>query len=91
MELDDSFVTTQTLPAPSVAVPVSAALGLPLAAAGVTMTLWASAFIAIRPVGVYYSPGAMAAGRLLVGARRARPGRRVSAARCGAAGPVVGW
>jgi drug/metabolite transporter (DMT)-like permease len=40
---------------------------LPLAAAGVTMVLWASAFIAIRSVGAHYTPGAMAAGRLLVG------------------------
>jgi drug/metabolite transporter (DMT)-like permease len=39
-----------------------------VAAAGVTMILWASAFIAIRTVGVHYSPGAMADGRLLVGA-----------------------
>ena len=48
--------------------PVSRSRWLPVAAAGVTMILWASAFIAIRTVGVHYSPGAMAAGRLLVGA-----------------------
>ena len=41
---------------------------LPLVAAGVTMTLWASAFIAIRVVGADYSPGALALGRLAVGA-----------------------
>jgi drug/metabolite transporter (DMT)-like permease len=41
---------------------------LPLAAAAVTMVLWASAFIAIRAVGEHYSPGAMALGRLAVGA-----------------------
>jgi drug/metabolite transporter (DMT)-like permease len=41
---------------------------LPLAAAGVTMVLWASAFIAIRAIGVHYSPGAMALGRMAVGA-----------------------
>jgi drug/metabolite transporter (DMT)-like permease len=41
---------------------------LPLAAAAVTMVLWASAFIAIRSVGEHYSPGAMAVGRLVVGA-----------------------
>jgi drug/metabolite transporter (DMT)-like permease len=41
---------------------------LPLAAAATTMILWASAFIAIRSVGAHYSPGAMASGRLLVGA-----------------------
>jgi drug/metabolite transporter (DMT)-like permease len=40
---------------------------LPLLAAGVTMLLWASAFIAIRAVGEHYSPGAMALGRLAVG------------------------
>src|SRR5688572_4452958 len=41
---------------------------LPLLAAAVTMTLWASAFIGIRAVGEDYSPGPMALGRLLVGA-----------------------
>src|SRR5690606_13850361 len=41
---------------------------LPLAAAGVTVVLWASAFIAIRSVGVHYEPGPMALGRLIVGA-----------------------
>ena len=41
---------------------------LPMVAAAVTMVLWASAFIAIRAVGEYYSPGAMALGRLAVGA-----------------------
>jgi drug/metabolite transporter (DMT)-like permease len=40
----------------------------PLAAAGVTMVLWASAFIAIRVSGAHYHPGAMALGRLAVGA-----------------------
>jgi drug/metabolite transporter (DMT)-like permease len=41
--------------------------GLPLATAGITMILWASAFIAIRAVGAHYHPGAMALGRLVVG------------------------
>src|SRR5688500_11195362 len=41
---------------------------LPVLAAGVTMVLWASAFIAIRAVGEHYTPGAMALGRLAVGA-----------------------
>jgi drug/metabolite transporter (DMT)-like permease len=41
---------------------------LPVLAAGVTMVFWASAFIAIRAVGADYSPGAMALGRLVVGA-----------------------
>jgi drug/metabolite transporter (DMT)-like permease len=39
-----------------------------LAAAGVTMLLWASAFIVIRAVGPHYSPGALALGRMLAGA-----------------------
>jgi drug/metabolite transporter (DMT)-like permease len=41
---------------------------LPIAAAAVTMTLWASAFIAIRYSGAHFSPGGMALGRLAVGA-----------------------
>ena len=40
---------------------------LPLLAAGITMILWASAFIAIRSVGQHYSPGALALGRLAAG------------------------
>jgi drug/metabolite transporter (DMT)-like permease len=48
--------------------PTTSGSTLPLLAAGVTMVLWASAFIAIRAVGVHYTPGAMAAGRLAVGA-----------------------
>jgi drug/metabolite transporter (DMT)-like permease len=40
----------------------------PLAAAGITMLLWASAFIAIRAVGESYAPGPLALGRLTVGA-----------------------
>ena len=49
---------------------------------GVTMMLWASAFIAIRAVGEHYSPGAMALGRLA--GRRARAQRRAAAS-----GPVT--
>ena len=41
---------------------------LPLAAAGVTVVLWASSFVAIRSAGQYFSPGALALGRLLTGA-----------------------
>ncbi|AGZ41849.1 DMT family transporter [Actinoplanes friuliensis] len=41
---------------------------LPLLAAAATMILWASAFIVIRSAGAHYSPGAMALGRLAVGA-----------------------
>jgi drug/metabolite transporter (DMT)-like permease len=39
-----------------------------LAAAGVTVVLWASAFVSIRKAGSAYSPGALALGRLLTGA-----------------------
>jgi drug/metabolite transporter (DMT)-like permease len=38
-----------------------------LAAAGVTVVLWASAFVAIRSGGRYFEPGALALGRLLTG------------------------
>ncbi|MER5461276.1 DMT family transporter [Streptomyces sp. NPDC002668] len=38
-----------------------------LAAAGVTVLLWASAFVSIRSAGDAYSPGALALGRLLAG------------------------
>lgn len=41
---------------------------LPLVAAGVTVILWASAFIAIRAVGAHYGPGALALGRMIAGA-----------------------
>lgn len=40
---------------------------LAVAAAGVTVVLWASAFVAIRHVGRELSPGALSLGRLLVG------------------------
>ena len=46
------------------------------------MLLWASAFIAIRSVGAHYTPGAMAAGRLLVGCDGAQR-RRWRSGRCG--------
>lgn len=36
-------------------------------AAGVTVLLWASAFVAIRSAGEYFSPGALALGRLVAG------------------------
>lgn len=39
---------------------------LPLVAAGVTVVLWASAFVGIRAVGATFSPGALALGRLVV-------------------------
>lgn len=40
---------------------------LPVAAASVTVLLWASAFVAIRHVGATFSAGALALGRLTVG------------------------
>ncbi|UMP06916.1 DMT family transporter [Amycolatopsis sp. EV170708-02-1] len=39
-----------------------------VAAIAVTMLLWASAFVAIRFAGTHYEPGALALGRLVVGA-----------------------
>lgn len=41
---------------------------LPLGAAGVTVVLWASAFVAIRHLAGTFNPGALAFGRLTVGA-----------------------
>ncbi len=40
---------------------------LPVGAAGVTLVLWASAFVAIRHVGEDFSPGALSLGRLVIG------------------------
>ena len=42
--------------------------GGPIAAAAVTMVLWASAFVVIRALGGEFQPGSLALGRLLVGA-----------------------
>jgi len=41
---------------------------LPLAAVGVTLVFWASAFVGIRHLAGDFSPGALSLGRLLVGA-----------------------
>src|ERR1700750_3498575 len=41
---------------------------LALAAAGVTVVLWSSAFVAIRDAGTEISPGALSLGRLVVAA-----------------------
>src|ERR1035438_4427618 len=41
---------------------------LAIVAAGVTVVLWASAFVAIRSAGHDFAPGALALGRLVVGA-----------------------
>lgn len=40
---------------------------LPLAAVAATLTLWASAFVAIRHLGSDFGPGSLSLGRLLVG------------------------
>src|SRR3954469_15983633 len=40
---------------------------LPLAAASVTLVLWASAFVAIRHLGQDFGPGSLSLGRLAVG------------------------
>jgi drug/metabolite transporter (DMT)-like permease len=40
---------------------------LPLAAVGVTLLFWSSAFVAIRHLGETFSPGALSLGRLVVG------------------------
>ncbi|MBT0771542.1 DMT family transporter [Kineosporia sp. J2-2] len=39
----------------------------PVLAAGVTVVLWASAFVGVRAAGLDYTPGALALGRLLAG------------------------
>ncbi len=56
-----------SLSAPPAAAPPRSPALLPLLAIGVTLTAWASAFVAIRGVGEELSPGALALGRLLVG------------------------
>ncbi len=56
-----------SLSAPPAAAPPRSPTLLPLLAIGVTLTAWASAFVAIRGVGEELSPGALALGRLLVG------------------------
>ena len=59
---------TTTRDDPATARPASdRAPALAVAAAGVTVLLWASAFVAIRHVGREISPGALTLGRLLVG------------------------
>ena len=51
---------------------------LPLAAVGVTLVLWASAFVAIRHLAGTFSPGSLSLGRLLVGCALPRRGRAES-------------
>jgi drug/metabolite transporter (DMT)-like permease len=56
-----------TSPATRPAVPTSRHRWSALAAVGITVLAWASAFVAIRAVGESYAPGPMTLGRLLVG------------------------
>jgi drug/metabolite transporter (DMT)-like permease len=55
---------TGSAPGPT---PSSAPTWLPVAAVGVTLLLWASAFVAIRHLAGTFSPGSLSLGRLLVG------------------------
>lgn len=67
---DGSEPTTPPPTAPSSTAlrPAPPHAALPALAAGVTVTLWASAFVGIRSAGHDFSPGALALGRLLAGA-----------------------
>lgn len=56
--------TPTTTPAPTA--PVTTRAWLPLAAAGLTLVLWASAFVGIRHLGESVSPGALSLSRLTV-------------------------
>lgn len=58
MVTEVNAVTARRLRSPSLA----------LVAAGITVVLWASAFVGIRAVGSDFSPGALTLGRLFVGA-----------------------
>ncbi|GAB6985423.1 DMT family transporter [Nocardioides pyridinolyticus] len=59
---------TSTTAAPAAPTSTTPPSWLPLAAVGVTLVLWASAFVGIRYLGDDFSPGALSLGRLLVGA-----------------------
>ncbi|MFE2941712.1 DMT family transporter [Streptomyces sp. NPDC059255] len=61
-------MTSATGSAGSPSSPPSRLPWLPPAAAGVTVVLWASAFVSIRSAGAAYAPGSLALGRLLAGA-----------------------
>jgi drug/metabolite transporter (DMT)-like permease len=60
-------VTSTTTP-PAVPEAESPPTWMPVTAVGVTLVLWASAFVAIRHLGEDFSPGALSLGRTLVGA-----------------------
>jgi drug/metabolite transporter (DMT)-like permease len=59
---------TTTTDAPDTGTTPAPAAWLPLAACGITLVMWASAFVVIRHVAHDVSPGALGAGRLLVAA-----------------------
>ncbi|MFC8828538.1 DMT family transporter [Streptomyces sp. NPDC057137] len=59
--------TSTPAPGPASSPSPGRAQPLALAAAGVTVVLWASAFVSIRSAGEAYAPGALALGRLLTG------------------------
>ncbi|MEV7430308.1 MULTISPECIES: DMT family transporter [unclassified Nocardioides] len=58
--------TTSASPAPTT--PTAGPAWLPVAAVGVTLVLWASAFVAIRHLADDFGPGSLSLGRLVVGA-----------------------
>jgi drug/metabolite transporter (DMT)-like permease len=60
--------TTIDTPVPAARATATRRDGLALAAAGVTVLLWSSAFVAIRDAGTEISPGALSLGRLVVAA-----------------------
>jgi drug/metabolite transporter (DMT)-like permease len=61
-------VTSTSTASPTEPETTETAPWLPLTAVGVTLVLWASAFVAIRYLGDDFSPGALSLGRTLIGA-----------------------
>lgn len=64
----DRWVTSTSTSAPVDEPTTTTPPWAPVAAVGVTLVFWASAFVAIRHLGHDFSPGALSLGRLLVGA-----------------------
>lgn len=64
-------MSTATPPKPGsshLSTEIGSPFGLPLLAAGITVVFWASAFVAIRHLAGTFTPGALAFGRLTLGA-----------------------
>ncbi len=61
-------MATEASPTTSTPAPRLSAATLAFLAAGITVVLWASAFVGIRAVGEDFTPGALTLGRLAVGA-----------------------